>query len=247
MLILFFLFGLIAGSFVNTLIYRLPRSLGPGGRSICPNCKSRIAWYDLIPLLSFVFLRGRCRKCAKRISLTYPFVELLTALVFVQFARSVVLTPENLIFGLFILSVFIALAFIDAKHFILPDAVVYALIIISVAFLFLHPAEVKEKLFGMVLFGGFFAFLFWLSGGKWLGFGDVKLAAAIGLVFGWLDGLFVINLAVLTGAAFGVILMLLKRANMKTKIPFGAFLSGASIIFLLFGKIIYIIVIDIFT
>ncbi len=242
MLGIFFLFGLVIGSFINVLIYRLPRRLGVNGRSICTSCKSKITWYDLIPLLSFVFLKGRCRKCRKSISITYPLVELLTGLIFFQFASSVSLITANLVylvFIFFILSCFVALLFIDLKYYILPNVIVYSIIVATIAYFVLNPSGVEDQLLGAALWGGMFALIYWGSKGKWIGFGDVKLAAAIGLLFGSLDGFFVIYVAVVAGAIVGIALLIAKKANLKTKIPFGSFLSGSSIIFILFGKIIY--------
>ena len=242
MLGIFFLIGLVIGSFINALIYRLPRRLGINGRSMCPSCKSQIEWYDLIPLLSYIFLRGRCRKCSKGISVTYPFVELLTGLIFYQFASSVEMVTGNFLFlgvGLFILACFIALLFIDLKYYILPDPLVLSIIFATVAYLVLNPLGVEKNILGAVLWGGLFGFVYWVSKGKWMGFGDVKLAAAIGLFFGMLDGFFVVYLAVIAGALVGIVLLITKKAGMKSKIPFGSFLAGASIIFILFGKIIY--------
>ena len=242
MLGIFFLIGLVIGSFINALIYRLPQRLGMNGRSMCPSCKSQIEWYDLIPLLSYVFLRGRCRKCAKSISITYPFVELLTGLIFYQFASSVELITGNFLFlgvGLVILSCFIALLFIDLKYYILPDPIVFSIIFVSAIFLILNPTGAEKNILGIILWGGIFGFIYWISKGKWMGFGDVKLAAAIGLFFGLLDGFFVVYIAVVSGALVGIVLLITKKAGMKSKIPFGSFLAGASIIFILFGRIIY--------
>ena len=242
MLGIFFIIGLVIGSFINVLIYRIPRHLGIGGRSMCPGCKSKIEWYDLIPLLSYIFLRGRCRKCSKSISITYPFVELLTGLVFYQFATSVELVTGNFVFlviGLFVLACFIALLFIDLRHYILPDPIVFSIVFASAIFLILNPIGAEKNILGAILWGGIFGFTYWISKGKWMGFGDVKLAATIGLFFGLLDGFFVVYIAVITGALVGIALLITKKAGMKSRIPFGSFLAGASIIFILFGKIIY--------
>ena len=234
------LFGLIVGSFVNALIYRVPRSLGMNGRSMCPSCKTTVAWYDLVPLFSFLFLRGRCRKCRQTISLTYPLVELLTAFSFWQIGRSFNLTFNNtifLIYSLFLVSIFIALLFIDLKHYILPDEFIFSGFLVSIGFLIAFPQDIKEKIAGVILWGGMFFIIHLISKGKWMGFGDVKLAVLIGLVFGLLEGLFVVYLAIFAGFIVSIALMLTSRASLKTKIPFGSFLAGASIIFLLFGKI----------
>jgi leader peptidase (prepilin peptidase)/N-methyltransferase len=174
--------------------------------------------------------------------MTYPLVELLTGFVFLEFARSVVLVQGNFIylfFGFFVLASFIALMFIDLRYFILPDSIVYTLITGTAVYLVLNPDGIERNILGAVLWGGLFAFVHWVTKGKGLGFGDVKLAVAIGLFFGLLDGFFVIYLAVVAGAIVGVTLLILKKANRKSKIPFGSFLSGASIIFILFGRIIY--------
>jgi len=234
------LIGLIIGSFINALIYRVPRSLGMNGRSMCPSCKATIAWYDLIPLFSFLFLRGRCRKCRKTISLTYPLVELLTAFCFWQIGRSIDLTFNNTIFlsySLLLVSIFIALLFIDLKHYILPDEFIITGFTASAAFLLTFHQDWKTKIAGLILWGGLFWALHLIKGGKYLGFGDVKLAGLIGIAFGLIEGLFVIYFAVIAGTIAGLILMIMGRGGLKSRLPFGSFLAGASIIFLLFGKI----------
>ncbi len=137
------------------------------------------------------------------------------------------------------MSLIIALLFIDLRHYILPDPIVFSIVFASAIFLILNPIGAEKNILGAILWGGIFGFTYWISKGKWMGFGDVKLAAAIGLFFGLLDGFFVVYIAVITGALVGIALLITKKAGMKSRIPFGSFLAGASIIFILFGKIIY--------
>lgn len=222
--------GLILGSFLSVLIGRWPQWRGVvAGRSECPHCHHGLAWYDLVPLVSWVVLRGRCRYCSSLISSWYPVYELTLAVLFGWYAWQYGLDVLELsiIFGL------VALFFFDLKYQVLPDVIVFPLMALAV--LRLGTTHSEFSFWGPVagiIFFAFFWVLYRLSRGRWLGFGDVKLALAMGLLFG--RGVVGVTLIALwSGAAIGVILMVLGRATRKTPLPFGSFWSAAAMMTLL--------------
>lgn len=224
------------------LIYRLPRGLGfVKGRSFCPKCQKQIRWYDNIPLLSFVLLRGRCRACHSPISLRYPLVELIsglvTVLIFKNFFTYAVdfLSLFSLICYLFLAWGLVVIFFIDAERQIIPDEITFPLTILFFVFrVFFSPSLFIFSAVGSFLF---LLIIFMVTGGKGMGFGDVKLAFLIGLALGFPKVVVAFYLAFLTGAIFGIILILVKkRKSLKQKIAFGPFLAAATLISLLWGE-----------
>ncbi len=247
-LIFIFILGLSIGSFLNVLIYRLPRSLKLTGRSFCPKCKKKIRWYDNVPLLSFFLLRGRCRFCRSPISVLYPVVELLTGGLFLL---TVFLIPDLnskfqipnsnylLIFTyyLFLISSLIVIFFTDLKHRIIPDQIIYPTILITLLYqITSNQLLITNHFFAAFGAGLFFLILHLITRGKGMGFGDVKLAFLMGLILGPAKVIFAFYLAFLTGALTGVILILAKKKKFGEQIPFGPFLSGATIITLFWGE-----------
>jgi leader peptidase (prepilin peptidase)/N-methyltransferase len=229
--VLLFLFGLGVGSFLNVVIWRLNYGYSPiKGRSFCPKCRHKLAWFDTIPLLSFVFLRGRCRYCQQKISWQYPLVELATALLTLQ-----ILNFEFLIFNQFlVLNLLITYALIiifvsDLRYYIIPDEVMYPMLVISP---FFFPKNISIGLAA----AGLFLFLVLITRQKGMGWGDVKLAGLMGLVLGWPNTLIALYLAFLTGALIGGILILLGQKRFGQIIPFGPFLAGATYLTLLYGE-----------
>ncbi len=223
--ILLLLLGLVVGSFLNVLIYRIPRGEGfVVGSSRCTTCRHDLAWYDLIPLVSYLLLRGRCRYCAAPFSIRYPIVELISGLFFV-FAPSVFILIE--------LELFLVIAFIDAEHLIIPDGLLLALLAVVIASNY-HAVLSWHQWVAVVSYAGFFFSLWWVSRGRWIGFGDVKLAAVLGLLFGFPAGLLVIYVAVILGAIVGIFLMVTRRATMKTAVPFGTLLAISACCFLFY-------------
>ncbi|NMC35913.1 prepilin peptidase [Candidatus Beckwithbacteria bacterium] len=261
--LLLFIFGLIIGSFLNVVVYReTHESKGKKtglkawipewaiGRSCCPKCKKEIKWYDNIPLLSYLLLKGKCRFCKQHISSSYPLVELVVGLEFVWvywllgrfaffqqmegFFSFVVLG-----FWLFIFSISLALAIIDIRLGILPDSLIISGTIVAVGRLFI-TGRWEFLLSGLGLMG-FFLFLYLITQGKGIGFGDVKLAFFIGVVLGWWQWVLVaMFIAFLTGAIMGVILIAMGKKNMKSAIPFGPFLLGGMLLAKLFGEYIWL-------
>ncbi len=216
--------GLIVGSFLGVLTWRIPRKLDfVKGRSKCPHCNSVIEARDNIPLISYILLKGRCRNCKKRISIREPLIELTTAFLFVitQFLP----LPFPFIISLIIVSILIVIFVIDLEHKLIYDEFVYVGLGIILMFLLITNSP---DLYTHLLVG-FTASLFLLTialvtKGKGMGLGDVKLAIFLGAMLAPQEGMFWMLLSFLTGAAVGVILIISKRAKLKSEVPFGPFL-----------------------
>lgn len=236
-----FFIGLCIGSFINVILFRLDRKGGiMAGRSECPKCLKQLKWYDLIPLLSYFKLRGKCRYCKKEISYIYPLTEAVTAsMVTLYFLANGFDFSFASWFYLSVIIMFIVLAFFDALYLILPDKIVFTAIGTALLYdvIFRRP-ELHNLLLSGFLFSLAFAIIYLVSRGKWMGFGDVKLVLAIGLVLGYPLGLAAMVVAVWTAALLGIILLLLKKATRKTALPFGSFLSASTIIFIIFKNVI---------
>ncbi len=224
-----FLFGLVMGSFYNVLIYRLPRSISvivPS--SHCPSCRKPIKWYDNIPLLSFVILKGKCRNCKTKIPIQYPFVELVSGLIAVYSYLRWGATSDALVYYMFF-SALLVLSFIDLKFFIIPDIITLPGIALGLLFSFFRKTiDPVQSITGLALgFGiSFFIYLFYIKVRKieGLGFGDVKLLAMIGSV----TGVYGVLSALFLGSLLGLIFALpsvVKNRNIQFAIPFGPFLS----------------------
>lgn len=236
--VLNFLFGLIVGSFLNVVILRHQTGRSLSGRSGCFSCGKKLNWYELIPILSFLSQRGRCRACRSKISWQYPLVELLTGLLFTLVYWHFAGNWPEIIFSWVITSLLIVIAVYDLKHQIIPDRFVFALILLA----FFQPIILLESPIllnlGWGVLGGLAVslplFLLWLvSRGRWLGFGDVKLALGVGLLLGWRFGLSALMLSFWLGAIIGLFLIAWgktqlwrkgKSYTMKSEVPFAPFL-----------------------
>src|SRR3989344_1186385 len=191
-MILALVFGLIFGSFLNVVIYRLKTGEPLGfSRSFCPECRAKLKWFDLIPLFSFIFLRGRCRYCQKKISWQYPIVEILSGLIWV--GAFYVTPPDkgglggvlNFVYYLFIFSALLVIAVYDFKWKIIPDKIIYPAIAVALIYNLLEIFKYKNiEIFFLPFFSAALAFLFffsffYFSKGKAMGLGDAKLAFLI--------------------------------------------------------------------
>ena len=239
------------GSFLNVLIYRL--EVGDSafrGRSYCPHCKHALAWYDLIPLVSFVLLHRRCRYCKKSIAWQYPLVEASTAILFLLiFNHQSLIFDEfssllifNLAYFWIVAASLIVLFVYDLKHYILPDKILIPIIGLALFYqifiwiLVWIPAPLVQSLLSALGAASFFFAVFAVSRGRAMGFGDVKLAAFMGLFLGW-PNIFVALFAAFTlGGVVGTALILTKRKGMKSVVPFGPFLITGMFIALFWGK-----------
>lgn len=236
-----FAFGLVIGSFLNCLVYRLEQDEKITGRSYCPGCKHPLMWLDLIPVFSFLFLRGRCRYCKKKISAQYPFVELLTAIVFVLLYTAYLVRDAGdfigLLFSFYIASSFIAIFVYDVKHFLIPDIVLLPAIALTVAYeLIFSPHFLLFNSLWAALFAFlFFWIIFFISQEKWMGFGDCKLAILLGLVLGFPNILAGLFLSFFFGAIIGLCLMVFTKQGLKSQIPFAPFLVLGAFLAMVFG------------
>lgn len=240
-----FLFGLVVGSFLNSIIYRL--ETGESflfKRSFCPHCKHKLGWQDLIPLLSFLILRGKCRYCSQKISLQYPLVELGTGILFTLIFYYFFTRPGDVvnIFWLLVITCFLIIIFVyDLKYYIIPDKIIYPAIIIALIFNFQFLISNQFSIFNSsilsaILASAFFLAIVLVSRGKWMGVGDIKLAFFIGLFLGWPNILVAIFLAFFIGAIIGVGLIATGKKTLKSEVPFGPFLVVGTFMTMFWGQ-----------
>jgi len=232
------LFGLLFGSFANVCVHRIPLRLSvvtPGSR--CPACKHEIAWYDNIPLLSWIILGGKCRHCEAPISIRYPILELLMGLSWAGLAWHF---GPNLILlqALLLVSLLWVLTLIDLETGLLPNVLTFPGIAIGLAFAWWF-GYFQDALIGAVVgYGAFWliARLFLLvTGREGMGYGDFKLLAMLGAFMGWQALPFIVFASSLVGAIVGTLFLLLAKRNMQTEIPFGPYLAAAGMIWFLWG------------
>lgn len=256
--IIIFLLGTIIGSFLNVVIYRFNTGLGLNGRSMCFSCKKTLSWYELVPVVSFFVLRGKCNGCGSKFSFQYPFVEIVTGIVFlsvflkfffsgVSFEGMLILS----VFYMFLWSLLIVIAVYDIRHMIIPESLVWlfnTLVFVSLFLSFNNGFHLNIPTWGTLLSGIIATmpfFLIWFfSKGRAMGFGDVKLALGLGWLVG-ISGAFVgVLFSFWIGALFAIFLLIFskKGVSMKSAIPFGPFLVIAFFLVFLFNVTIHDIV-----
>ena len=237
------LLGLLWGSFANVCIVRLPKDKGViSGRSSCPKCKKKISWYDNIPLISYIYLGGKCRNCKKKISIQYLIVELLTALFFLIEYFYYGLTFTTVL--LFILTLaLIIIFFIDLKHFIIPDLITFPLMIIGFLKSFdpnlneIFPNYINSLIGGCFGYGIIWGIIFFykkLKNKEGMGLGDAKLLAVVGFWFGLESVPFVIFLSSVIALLVVLPDLIRKTKKMSTQIPFGPYIILGNLIYFLF-------------
>lgn len=252
-LISVFLFGLIIGSFLNCLVWRIHKKESAWGRSYCPRCKSLIAWFDNVPVLSFLFLRGKCRKCKKAISWQYPIVELVTGGLFVAAflvnqesgimnqADLFTLIPNSLfliqlVFDWFIISVLIMVFIFDLRWYIIPDIVTLPAIVIALAYQLIFNIQIWQNIAISGIIGlGFFLVQFLISRGKWIGGGDLRLGLLMGIVLLWPKIFAAIVVSYLLGSFVGIYLLATRKKGFGSKLPLGTFLVPGTLLIMFFG------------
>lgn len=248
MLVLVALLGAAIGSFLGVVVDRFNTGIGLGGRSMCFTCQRVLVWYELIPVFSFLVLRRHCRRCGSVLSWDYIAIELVAALAFalswLRFGVS-----WHFVIAVILGSLFIVLAAYDLRHKILPDIFTVLVGLVAVLTVFVLPMGQAEIWWHYPLYGLLAALpfgLLWLfSGGRLMGFGDVKLIAVLGLLLGKLV-VPMLLIAFWSGAFVGVVVLLLARfsgqesgrAAMQQQIPFGPFLVAAAFIVLLYGNVL---------
>ena len=223
------LLGLSVGSFLNVCVHRLPRRqslVHPGSR--CPHCGYVLRWYDNIPVVSYLLLRGRCRKCGDAIAMRYPALELATLALFLVHG-AVFGWSALLVVRLVFACAMVVLFAIDLEHHLLPDAITLPGIVAGLLFSTVLPPGIVSALLGMLIGGG----VLWLigeayfrySGQEGMGGGDVKMLAMIGAFLGWKLVLVTLVLSSVAGSLIGVFVIVLKRGGMKYALPYGTFLA----------------------
>jgi len=249
MSIVFFIIGLLIGSFINAFVYRLHERMSiTFARSLCPHCKHTLSWFELIPLVSFIWQRGQCRHCNKHISWQYPLVELATAicftLVYVKFLTTVIdVTSWQFVWwviGLFVVTVFLIIIFVyDWKYYLILDKVTVPAMATALVWRlvpdFSFGTLLNVMLAGLVV-GGFFLLQFVFSQGKWIGGGDIRLGLLMGFILGWPQVLVALALSYFVGAAVALPLLVCKKKKWSSHIPFGTFLTVGTFIALIFGE-----------
>lgn len=241
------LLGLAVGSFLNAVIYRLHVGVSfVKGRSYCPLCKHDLGFWDLIPVASFVFLKGKCRYCGKKISWQYPLVEIGTTLVFVALYAGFGL--GEVFFVYLVYSIFLILLFVyDLRYYLILDKVsVPALVIALPLSYFVLKISIASLLIGMLIGGGFFLLQFVVSRGRWIGGGDIRLGVLMGAMLGYQQLLVALFGAYVIGSVVGTALIISKRKKWKSAVPFGTFLSVGAILAFFFGQAIIDLYKDLF-
>ncbi|ODA41720.1 A24 family peptidase [Desulfosporosinus sp. BG] len=238
------LFGLLIGSFLNVVIFRVPRGesiVTPG--SHCPTCRHALRFWEIIPVLSFLFQKGVCRSCHAKISWRYPLVELLTGILFyitATFKLSMEINPVRLLLNLIFVAVLVALSFIDLDTFRLPDVLTFPLLGIGILGAFFIPGDPGgwESVLSALGAGG----IFWGIARIYpqgMGLGDVKLVAALGAFLGFPAIFLAVFIGSFVGAFTGIFLLLLGRQRFRQQIPFGPFLAVGAFLTLLWGTQIF--------
>jgi leader peptidase (prepilin peptidase)/N-methyltransferase len=235
-----FVFGAAVGSFLNVCIFRLPEHhsiVKP--LSQCPTCHHPIRFYDNIPLISYLILKGKCHDCGEKISWRYPLVEFITAILALLLFAKFYLTLNFLIFFIFT-AVLIVITFIDLDHQIIPDVLTLPGIpVFFLAAVFVVKVPWMEAAIGLLIGGGI---LFAIAYGyelitkrEGMGGGDIKLLAMIGGFLGWKSLIFILLFSSFLGAIIGIAVMVIKKQDMKYAVPFGPFLSAAAVAYLFWG------------
>lgn len=236
----FFVLGAILGSFANVIIVRLPsRENIALPASHCRKCKAPVAWYDNVPIISYLILRGRCRKCGQKFSIRYLIVEFLTAFLFALIYLKVGLTWTLLEYLIFCFGL-VVVSFIDFDHMILPDVFTLSGIVIGIIGAWLNPSRsLLDSIWGVLVGGGFlwaiaYAYLL-VRKQEGMGGGDIKLLGWIGAVLGWQSVPFVVISSSIFGTIVGLCFAARSKKGLQQTIPFGPYLALAAVLYILIG------------
>jgi len=235
------LFGLVIGSFLNVVIYRLPRQVPfLAGRSVCPHCNAQLKWYHNIPVLSFALLGGRCAFCGGRISYRYPAVEIINALFYIYFYWQFGFSLNFGIFA-FLSSVLLVIFFIDLDFQIIPDVITLPGILVGLAVSLLPGGiGIVNAAIGLLV-GGSSLYLIamlgdWLFKKESMGGGDVKMAAMLGAFLGWQKIILIFISSAVIGLVVSLVIMIFSAQVRETRVvPFGPFLATAAMLSIVYG------------
>lgn len=223
--------GLIIGSFLNVIILRMNTGKGIGGRSLCFSCRKSLSWYELIPVISFLIQRGKCRTCRSRISWQYPIIEFVTGILFVGiFLRfNVFIQPIDVVFWTLFVSGAMVIAVYDLRHKYIPVSPLVLIAIISVGYGILGSSTIFSHVVGAIIVPAPFFIMWLISKGRWIGFGDVEIMTCIGIMLGVVSGFSAIILSFWTASLVVIpVFIFLKKykhsKKMNHEIPFGPFL-----------------------
>jgi leader peptidase (prepilin peptidase)/N-methyltransferase len=247
-----FLLGAIVGSFLNATVYRVKNKEDfVKSRSKCINCKHVLSPLDLIPILSYIFLRGKCRYCKEKIHLRYLIFELITGLVFLlyfnflsfnYFVSNSIFVYINIIFYLLVICVFLYIGLYDFFYYEISDRLVlYSSILVFIYFLVAYYSGyislniIINHIFTAIIAAGIFLLIILLTKGEGMGGGDMKLVFLMGIVLGYPVILYVLFFAFVIGAVIGLVLVMIKNKTLKSSIPFAPFLSSSLILYIIFS------------
>ena len=237
--------GALWGSFANVCIFRLPNEGNVvSGRSFCPKCKQKIVWYDNIPIISYIILKGKCRNCDYRIAFQYLVVEILSLISFTLIYYLFGISLTTLFFWILFLS-FLIIFFIDLKHYIIPNVITFPLM--ALGFLksfdpnlsYLFPNYVNSLIGGALGYGIIFSIIYFykqIRKKEGMGLGDAKLFAVIGFWFGWISIPFIVFLSSLIALVSVIPSLINKSKQMSSEIPFGPYIIIATAIFIFFKE-----------
>lgn len=250
-----FILGLFIGSFLNVLADRLSKEQSINGRSKCDHCKHKLAWYDLIPIISFILLKGKCRYCKASIAGGHLYSEIITGVLFLLTWYFSNIYYGNIYFhiiNIVITAILIVMLLSDIRYQIIPDEMQIGLIIVAIVRFVLLTIDLNQPILnqiiqyeylilvaqfigGGIIVGLPLLIIFLITRGKGMGFGDVKLTFAMGLVLGLWNGLYTLYIGFISGGIVGAIILLTKKAKLKSKIAFGPFLILGFYIMLFWG------------
>lgn len=248
-----FIFGLIIGSFVGMLTFRMSRNLSFSGRSYCDNCKKNLCWFENIPLLSFLFFLGKCNRCKLKISFRYPLIELITGIVFLSAYYLLGLSQSPLLIDIqrnsgflfipvisLLITLFISLSVIDLEFKILPDflVIITGLLVFFTVLVLPSPLLFQHFLYGILTFS-FFLAIYLITRKKGMGFGDVKLSLVLGFLLGDLAIPFIL-LSFILGSLIGIFVLVVGKIRPGQEIPFGPYLLFSALVTLFCGDYLYI-------
>ncbi|HLC99503.1 MAG TPA: prepilin peptidase [Patescibacteria group bacterium] len=247
--VFFFLFGTAIGSFLNVVVLRAPRNISiVSDRSHCPRCKHKLAAWDLVPVFSFLFLRGRCRYCKKKISWQYPLVEASLGIIFIAGFFVFGVSVQFFLFAVYS-SFLVAIFILDYTKYIIPDFLSVPAMLAALAGSFIIVLTNRQTFtisdfsaiagnlgWAVLIGGGFFLAQFLISRGRWVGGGDIRLGVVMGLMLGFPVIIAALGLAYVVGAFWSLGLMAMKRKTIKDALPFGTFLTFSTVVCLLWGE-----------